>query len=201
MRMLLRKATESLCVASLCASLAIACSSGPSKSQITAAIDEKIKEKTCFALQKKDPPNWPMRVNRGYQLVSKLNPILTAMKSAGYLQITQEPSQNYPGSLVDVITPTEAAKGWWDLQEGYCVGTKAVAEVKEWTEPGKESGSPIQVQFSWHLIDVPSWANRAEFNNIEGMSTPVEGAANLQKTNNGWKAFTTMMNLNTPLKT
>jgi hypothetical protein len=119
--------------------------------------------------------------------VPELHPILTAMKSAGYLQITQERSQNFLSSLVDVITPTEVAKGWWDLQDGYCVGTKAVAEVKEWTEPGKDSGLPIQVQFTWRLVDVPSWANRAEFNAIEGMSTPVEGAAVLQKTNNGWK--------------
>ena len=171
------------------AQLLVGCSSGPNKSQITAAINENIKGKTCFALQKKAAPKWPMRVNRpmGFIGVPELHPILTAMQSAGYLKITQEPSYDYSAPLVDVITATEAAQGWWDVQDGYCVGTKAVAEIKQWTEPGKESGMPIQVQFTWHLVDVPSWAHRAEFNNIEGMSTPVEGATVLQKTNNGWK--------------
>ena len=183
-------ASQSLWVGSLCVSLVAACKSGPSKSEITSAINDKIKEKTCFALESKKVPNWPMRVRRplGFASETPLDPILTAMRAAGYVQISQDQAhEGFFPVLVDVITPTESAKGWWDIQEGYCVGTKAVAEIKEWTEPGKESGVPIQVQFTWHLVDVPSWANRAEFNAIKGMSTPVEDVAILQKTNNGWK--------------
>jgi len=161
------------------------------KGQITDAINEKIiKEKPCFALQEKTVPNWPMRIQRPMGAMSEkpLDPILAAMQAADYLQITQETQQQgfFPVT-VDVITPTEKAKGWWDVQEGFCVGTKAVADVQEWTEPGN-SGVPIQAQFTWHLVDVPSWAERAEFKDIPGMTTPVQGSTTLQKTNKGWKA-------------
>jgi hypothetical protein len=167
------------------------CSGDVGKRQITAAIDEKIKEKTCFALQEKKAPDWPMRVRRpvGFTSDQPLDPILAAMRASGYLQITQEKQQQgfFPVT-VDVIAPAEKTKGWWDQQTGFCVGTKAVADVQEWTEPGKESGSPIQVKYTWHLVDVPSWASRAEFKDVPGMTTPVQGIAVLQKTNNGWKA-------------
>lgn len=163
----------------------------PVERQITDAINETIKEKTCFALQEKRVPNWPMKIQRPLGVMSEkpLDPILAAMSAAGFLQITQEIQQQglFPVT-VDVITPTEKAKGWWDVQEGFCVGTKAVADVQEWTEPGKDSGAPIQVQFTWHLVDVPSWANQAEFKDIPGMTTPVPGMKVLQKTNKGWKA-------------
>jgi hypothetical protein len=198
---ILRNGAESLCVASLCAAVAVGCSSGPSKSQITAAINDKLKEKVCVGFREKQAPTWPLRTNRGGgEMYRNLNPILTAMQSAGYIKITQEPvkfvydangwsKQEEEGlaPFTDVITPTEAAKSWWDVQDGYCVGTKAVAEIKQWTEPGKDSGMPITVQFTWHLVDVPSWANRAAFNKIEGLLTPVEATTVLQKTNNGWK--------------
>lgn len=159
------------------------------RQMITDAINEKIiKEKPCFALQEKTVPNWPMRIQRPMGAMSKkpLDPILAAMQAADYLQITQETQGFFPVT-VDVITPTEKAKEWWDVQEGFCVGTKAVADAQEWTEPGN-SGVPIQVQFTWHLVDVPSWADRAEFKDIPGMTTPVQGITMLQKTNKGWKA-------------
>ena len=92
-----------------------------------------------------------------------------------------------PSEEVHSITPTEQAKGWWVVPDGSCVGTKAVADIQRWTEPGKDSGEPIKVKYTWHLADVPSWANRPEFKNIEGMATPVKATAELQKTNNGWK--------------
>ena len=155
-------------------------------------LEKELVEARKKLLQKK-APDWPMRVRRQMGLMSggQLDPILTAMQAAGYLQITQEIQREGFALMpvtVDVITPTETAKGWWDVQEGFCVGTRAVADVQEWTEPGKDSGVPLQVSFTWHLTDVPSWANRAEFKDIQGMTTPVEGMTILQKTNKGWKA-------------
>ena len=163
-----------------------ACSGDVSKRQITQAIDAELKkEKTCFTLAQKKLPSWPLRVQRPY-LDEGLNPILAAMRAAGYLQVRQQREAFGYFGLIDVITPTEQAKGWWDVQTGFCVGTKAVADVQEWTEPGKQSGMPIQVKYTWHLTDVPSWAKRPEFGKIEGMVTPVPGGAILQKTNKGW---------------
>jgi len=172
------------------ASVLTGCSSGPSKGQLANAINEEIKEKVCFALQNKNIPTWPMRVQRPLGLMSEqqLDPILAAMQAAGYLKITQERQQQGFGQvLVDVITPTDKAKGWWDAQTGFCVGTKAVSEVQEWTDPGKAPGGAIQVKYTWHLTDVPSWAKRLEFKDIPGMTTPVPGVTIVQKTNKGWK--------------
>jgi hypothetical protein len=92
-------------------------------------------------------------------------------------------------SNVDIIMPTEEAKTWWDIQDGFCVGTKGVAEVQEWTEPGDAGGvQMIQVKYTWRLKDVPSWAKGPEFASIPGMATPIPGVAVLQKTNKGWKS-------------
>ncbi len=70
-----------------------------------------------------------------------MHPILAAMRAAQYLQIVMEPG-NALSVPIDEITPTEKAREWWDVKTGYCVGTKAVADIGEWTEPGKESATP-----------------------------------------------------------
>lgn len=89
---------------------------------------------------------------------------------------------------IAVITPTVQAAEWWDRQEGWCVGKRAVADIQEWTLPGKDSGQPMQVKFTWKLVDVPAWAQRPEFESIPGMREPVEGEATLVRTSNGWVA-------------
>ncbi|MGA9722827.1 MAG: hypothetical protein WBQ86_10250 [Candidatus Binatus sp.] len=189
-------------VAIAAASVLAGCSHGISKGQLADAINEKIgKEKTCLALEDKNSPTWPTRVKRSFSSVEQtqqaaggdppMRPILADMQAAGYLHITQEKDGEEPWITDDVITPTEEAKGWWNVPDGFCVGTKAVADVQEWTLPGKDSGAPIQlteVTYTWHLVDVPSWAQRPEFKNIEGMANPAKATAELQMTNNGWKA-------------
>lgn len=166
------------------------CSGSISKGQIIDAINESIKgNKTCFSIENQGMPTWPLKVRRPDSAFSAapLDPILAAMQAAGYLKITQVTyRRGFLPQLVDVITPTDEAKGWWGVNEGFCLGTRVVEDVQEWTEPSKESGKPIEVNFTWHL-DAPSWANRKEFNSIKGMR-PVKGVAVLQKTNKGWKA-------------
>jgi hypothetical protein len=174
-------AVGALCVTTIALCMLAACSNSPSRGKITAALNKWIKAKSCFALQEKKAPTWPIRVQRAY---GPLDPLLAAMQAAGYLQITSQP-QGF-GALIDVIKPTDQAKGWWDAQEGFCVGTKVVADVEEWTDYGKDS-TVTQVKFTWHLKDVPSWAKRSEFKDMPGMTKPVDDAAILQKTNNGWK--------------
>ncbi len=155
------------------------------------AINEAIKEKINFALQDNSVPTWPLRVGGASALLAP-DPILADMQAAGYLKITSGMANDEQGDpvMVEVITPTEEAKKWWNGPDGFCVGTKAVAEVLEWTEPAASgsSGQTMQVKYTWHLVDVPSWAKRPEFKNIPGMVTPVSDTIQLQKTNKGWKA-------------
>lgn len=179
-------------------SLNAGCSGDVSKSQITKAINEKINEKSCFSVEKKGRPSWPLKVRTSSEMYGEttLSPILAAMQKSGYLQVTVEEipkNQKDLASLLSapkyiwVIAPTEQAKGWWDVQDGFCVGRIEVAEIKEWTEPGKDTGSPITVQYTWHLDDIPSWAKKPEFESVPGMKVPVPGTTVLQKTSNGWK--------------
>src|SRR6266581_3813833 len=136
-------------------------SSGVSRKEITDAINNKIRQqKSCFSLADNNIRSWPLRVQRPLAALSEsrggtgspLDPILPAMKVAGYLKIvTVEPeSMELP---FDVITPSEDAKRWWDIKAGFCVGRRAVADIQEWTLPGAASGTPIQVNYTWHLVD------------------------------------------------
>jgi hypothetical protein len=169
---------------------------GGEKGRIAAGINEAIKgEKTAFALQEKKMPEWPVRIrrSRGLSGESTLDPVLAAMEAAGYLKITQTGGESFGfggfGSPIDVVAPTDEAKKWWDVQDGFVVGRREVVDVEEWTEPGAEPAGAIQAKYTWHLTDVPSWAKRSEFKNIPGMSTPVEETMLLVKTNKGWKGM------------
>lgn len=77
----------------------------------------------------------------------------------------------------------------WDAKEGVCVGRRAVAEIKEWTEPGNGNQKVVRVSYTWKLADVPSWVDKKAFSSVKGMNEPEEGMINLVKTSNGWKAI------------
>jgi len=174
-----------------------ACSGGDSKGEVADAINKKIGEqKVCFKIVGTGPPTWPMRVNRPTGAVGDmpLDPILAAMQAAGYLHIDTMPG-NPMRPTIDVVTPTEEAKGWYDPKIGFCVGEKSVAEIREVIEPPKESGmlgKALKADYTWKLANVPSWAKRAEFNAIPGMNTPVPATAALQKTGDGWQVVMIM---------
>ncbi|MBU3895617.1 hypothetical protein [Serratia rhizosphaerae] len=77
----------------------------------------------------------------------------------------------------------------WDAKEGVCVGRCVVDEVKEWTEPGNGNQKVVRVTYTWKLTDVPSWVDKSAFSGVKGMNGPADGAMNLVKTSNGWKAI------------
>lgn len=77
----------------------------------------------------------------------------------------------------------------WNTKEGVCVGRRVVDDVKEWTEPGKNSEQIVRVSYTWKLVDVPSWVDKSAFSGVKGMNEPANGAIQLVKTNNGWKAL------------
>src|SRR6267142_3050325 len=70
--------------------LIYACSDGVSKSELTSAINKEIGEqRSCFSLVNNNV-RWPTRVSRsqGIGIMSEpLDPILSAMRAAGYLKI------------------------------------------------------------------------------------------------------------------
>ena len=76
----------------------------------------------------------------------------------------------------------------WDAKEGVCIGRRVVDEVKEWTEPGNGNQKVVRVTYTWKLTDVPGWVEKTVFASVKGMNEPADGAMNLVKTSNGWKA-------------
>lgn len=175
--------------------VASGCARGPSKADLTRAVDEAIRERICFTTETKGVPEWPLIAGESNAL-SLLNnrvsvhPIVYAMREAGYVAVTPERSKvSYMSGQATgryFVAPTEEAKAFWTADEGFCVGTRAVADVQEWTEPTAE-GAAVEVKFTVLLVDVPEWARHAAFDSFPAMKVPVRGTAMVHKTNNGWK--------------
>ena len=78
---------------------------------------------------------------------------------------------------------------FWNRKKGTCVGHRAVAEIKSWTEPSEGNGVKMtQVTFTWKLAGVPGWVDKSAFSGVKGMDEPVETKIFLVKTSDGWKA-------------
>lgn len=186
--MILRRCTTAAALLAL--ALAACSGDGPSKGDLTRAIDAKLGEQVCFhILDTGTPVSWPLKLSEG-GLFGGLPTFLVSMERAGYVQVqhTQRDIGFLQHENIAVITPTPQAEKWWDPERGWCVGKTVVADVLEWTEPGKDSGSPVQVKYTWKLTDVPAWARRPEFADISGLKNPVPATAVVRKTNNGWVA-------------
>ncbi|EMO2329682.1 DNA-directed RNA polymerase subunit beta, partial [Klebsiella pneumoniae] len=54
---------------------------------------------------------------------------------------------------------------------------------------GNGNQQVVHVSYTWKLADVPSWVDKKAFANVKGMNEPEDGAINLVKTSNGWKAL------------
>lgn len=95
--------------------------------------------------------------------------------------------QGYDSNVLGITDEGKTANVW-STKDGACVGRRAVDEIKEWTEPGKNGPQVVRVSYTWKIVDVPSWLDKKAFASVKGMNEPADGAMNLVKTSNGWKA-------------
>ena len=164
------------------------------KSDFEKAINAKIsKSKVCYSLQNNDfafNKGFPIKVNHGYRSAgyNVSDEILNGLVEQGLLNVSQQ--SNGFGS-VDVLEVTDKGQEveFWNREEGACVGHRAVAEIKEWTEPGNGNQKVVRVSYTWKLADVPSWVDKKALSSVKGMNEPEESMINLVKTSNGWKAI------------
>lgn len=164
------------------------------KGNFEKAINAKISQSNlCYSLQDNDivfNKGFPIKVNRGYRSAgySASDEILKGLVEQGLLNVSQ---QSNGFSSVDVMEVTDKGQEveFWDSEKGVCVGHRAVAEIKEWTEPGNGNQKIVRVSYTWKLADVPSWVDKKAFSSVKGMNEPEEGMINLVKTSNGWKAI------------
>ena len=177
----------------LAASAALVLAGCGEKGDFEKAINVKISQsKLCYSLQDNDivfNKGFPIKVNRGYRSAgySASDEILKGLAEQGLLTVSQQVN----GFSVDVLEVTDKGQDveFWDREKGACVGHRAVAEIKEWTEPGNGNQKVVRVSYTWKLADVPSWADKKAFSSVKGMNEPEEGMINLVKTSNGWKAL------------
>lgn len=178
----------------LAASAALVLAGCGEKGDFEKAINVKISQsKLCYSLQDNDivfNKGFPIKVNRGYRSAgySASDEILKGLAEQGLLTVSQQVNGF---SSVDVLEVTDKGQDveFWDREKGACVGHRAVAEIKEWTEPGNGNQKVVRVSYTWKLADVPSWADKKAFSSVKGMNEPEEGMINLVKTSNGWKAI------------
>lgn len=164
------------------------------KGDFEKAINAKISQsKVCYSLKDNDVvfnKGFPRRVNRGFRSAgySASDEILKGLVEQGLLKVSQE-SDGF--NSVDVLEVTDKGQEveFWDRKDGACVGHRAVAEVKSWTEPSEGNGVKMtQVTYTWKLDGVPGWVDKKAFSGVKGMTTPEETKTVLVKTNNGWQA-------------
>ncbi|MCA7000051.1 MULTISPECIES: membrane lipoprotein lipid attachment site-containing protein [Dickeya] len=164
------------------------------KGDFEKAINAKIsKSKVCYSLQNNDfafNKGFPIKVNRGYRSAgySASDEILNGLVEQGLLNVSQQANGF---SSVDVLEVTDKGQEveFWNREEGACVGHRAVAEVKSWTEPSEGNGVKMtQVIYTWKLDGVPGWVDKKAFSGVKGMAEPEETTIVLVKTNNGWAA-------------
>jgi len=150
------------------------------------AINEKIgQSKTCFSLRNKNV-KFPVQLSKprfDETGTGTGSLILDGLVEQGLMAFVKGWDNNTLG-----ITDEGKQAKIWDAKEGVCIGRRVVDEVKEWTEPGNGNQKVVRVTYTWKLTDVPSWVDKSVFSGVKGMSGPADGAMNLVKTSNGWKA-------------
>lgn len=178
----------------LVAGAALALAGCGEKGDFEKAVNAKISQsKLCYSLQDNDivfNKGFPIEVNRGYRSVgySANDEILKGLAEQGLLTVSQQ-ANGFNSVDVLEITGKGQEVEFWDRKDGACVGHRAVAEVKSWTEPSEGNGVKMtQVTYTWKLDGVPGWVDKNDFSGVKGMSDPEEAKIVLVKTNNGWAA-------------
>ncbi|MCS6478660.1 hypothetical protein NX869_20655 [Burkholderia thailandensis] len=168
------------------------CSSGPSKGDLKDGLVQHFKDKPqafCWNVENSAAVQWPIRIPTQGMTKEQLG-ILDGLNREGIASVKAElVQQSFMNVSVLTINLTDKGKSAnaWDPQKGFCVGTKAVDEVTEFTVPTKDNEGMSDVKFTWKIDDVPSWVERDKFPKLPGMTASVNDEAVMAKTNNGWR--------------
>ncbi|MEB5487985.1 hypothetical protein QMA69_26525 [Burkholderia pseudomallei] len=168
------------------------CSGGPSKGDLKDGLAQYFKDKpqaVCWNVENSAAVQWPLRVPMQGMTKDQLG-VLDGLNREGIATVQEGlAQQGFTNVTVLTINLTDKGKSAnaWDPQKGFCVGTKAVDQVTEFTIPNKDSEGTSEVKFTWKLDDVPSWVERDKFPKLPGMTASVNDEAVMAKTNNGWR--------------
>lgn len=170
----------------------VGCSGGPSKGDLKDGLAQYFKDKpqaVCWNVQNSAAVQWPIRIPSEGMTKEQVG-ILDGLNREGIatvqLGLVQQGFANVSAFTIN-LTDKGRSAGAWDPQKGFCVGTKTVDEVTEFTVPNKDNEGMSDVKFTWKIDDVPSWVERDKFPKLPGMTVFVNDEAVMAKTNNGWR--------------
>ena len=170
----------------------VGCSGGPSKGDLKDGLAQYFKDKpqaVCWNVQNSAAVQWPIRIPSEGMTKEQVG-ILDGLNREGIatvqLGLGQQGFANVSAFTIN-LTDKGRSAGAWDPQKGFCVGTKTVDEVTEFTVPNKDNEGMSDVKFTWKIDDVPSWVERDKFPKLPGMTVFVNDEAVMAKTNNGWR--------------
>lgn len=173
--------------------LASGCGDGLTKGRAETALEKSFAaQDVCWGTRDMANTRFPLRVNFNSSQRNG-NAILGALAQSGLITLSNTQTRASPGVAqgrpVMLIDLTEAGRkaNAWNEQNGFCIGTKGVADVLLWTEPTRDSDWPeSRVSYTWQIERVPGWARAPAFHSLQGMDEPVEATATLRKMNDGW---------------
>lgn len=190
--MIKRKQSRALGALVVVAATLAGCSGGPSKGDLKDGLAQFFKDKpqaVCWNVANSAAVQWPIRIPSGGMTKEQVG-ILDGLNREGIatvqLGLVQQGFANVSAFTIN-LTDKGRSAGAWDPQKGFCVGTKTVDEVTEFTVPNKDNEGMSDVKFTWKIDDVPSWVERDKFPKLPGMTVFVNDEAVMAKTNNGWR--------------
>lgn len=169
------------------------CGDGLTRRSAANALEKSLPSQgVCWATTDMANTRFPLRVNFNSSQRNG-NAILGALAQSGLVGLSSErvpgDANGLLGREVMLIELTEAGKQAeaWHERYGFCIGTKVVVDVLQWTEPSRATDlRESRVSYTWRITSVPAWARAPAFQALQGMDEPVEATATLRKMNDGW---------------
>lgn len=173
--------------------LASGCGDGLTKGRAEAALEASFgRQDACWTPTDIDNRRFPLQVDFDSSERNG-NAILGALAQAGLVTLSGKRvpanSNGLLGRQAMVIDLTDAGRNAeaWHPRNGFCVGTKVVDDVAQWTEPTRGTDAQLsRVFYTWRIDQVPAWARDPAFATLQGMTEPVEATVTLRKLNDGW---------------
>ncbi|EPC7979104.1 DNA-directed RNA polymerase subunit beta, partial [Yersinia enterocolitica] len=125
--------------------LAVLLSGCGEKSDFEKAINARLStSELCYSLKDNDfafNKGFPVKVNNGYRSsgYNASDEILNGLAEQGLLTVSQQPN-GFGSMTVLEVTDKGQEVDFWSREKGACVGHRAVAEIKSWTEPSDRNG-------------------------------------------------------------
>ena len=152
-----------------------------SKGMLKEAINEKFDKGKDFCVMP------PLRRGSFPTRVVEVPPLFRMLHSSGHVTIASTRSSYGREVYTLDLTTKGREQNVWDDQRGVCFGRPRVEEIVRWSEPPEGGVQVVEVTYTWHLRELPDWADQDALAEVEGFGKPAKAKVALQKMSDGWK--------------